>query len=135
VPDPTCEGEVLPPRRHPGGRKLGARDALLATADGAPMGAVATVRAVLTAVRQKKLPAKLAKELLVRVAPPARAAVTVDLPAIVDAASHAAAQAAILEAVSSGRVPPVEGKALGEVARRAYEAVRIAQRARLLRTT
>jgi len=134
VPDPICEGEVLPPR-HPGGRKVGSRDGLLATADGAPPDAVSTVRAVLTAVRQKKLSAKLARELLIRVAPPARATVTVELPAITDAASHAAAQAAILEAVSRGRVPPAEGKALGEVARRAFEAVKVAQRARLLRTT
>jgi hypothetical protein len=131
VPDPICEGEVLPPR-HPGGRKLGSRDVLLATADGAPADAVATVRAVLTAVRQKKLSAKLARELLVRVAPPARPTVTVDLPAITDAASHAAAQAAILEAVSSGRVPPAEGKALGEVARRTYEAMKSARRAQML---
>jgi len=135
VPDPICEGEVLPPRRHPGGRKLGSRDALLATADGAPPDVVATVRAVLTAVRQRKLSGKLARELLVRVAPPARATVSVALPKIVDAASHAAAQAAILEAVSSGRVPPAEGKALGDVARRTFEAVKLAQRARLLRTT
>jgi hypothetical protein len=98
------------------------------TADGAPAEAVATVRAILTAVRQKKLSAKLAKELVMRVVPPARATVRVTLPKIVDAATHADAQALILAAVTSGRISPSEGRQLSELASRTYDAVKLATR-------
>ncbi len=76
----------------------------LAAAGGEPAGTA--VEAVLAAVREGKITSKLAREVLVRLIPPAKPPVTLRLPVVRDAKFYAAVTQAVLRADTAGKIAP-----------------------------
>src|SRR5688572_5187414 len=74
------------------------------TATGEPAGAA--VEAVLAAVRDGQITSKLAREVLVRLIPPAKPVVKLRLPAIRDARSFKVANQAVMRAAAAGKIAP-----------------------------
>ena len=99
-------------------------------ATGEPTSAV--VEQLLSALRKGEITSKFAREVLVRALPPAKPTVRVPLPAIVDAASYAAACRRIMRASATGRVAPSDAAVLLRNAKATFDATRADQRARLL---
>jgi len=100
-------------------------------ATGEPTSAV--VEQLLSALRKGEITSKFAREVLVRALPPSRRTVRVALPKITDAESYAAATQRILRAAATGKLAPADAVVMMRAAKGAYEAVRAAERARLLR--
>ncbi len=100
----------------------------LAAAGGEPAGT--TVEAVLAAVREGKITSKLAREVLVRLIPPAKPTVTLRLPVVRDARSYAAATQAVVRAAAAGKIAPSDAVLLQRGLKVAWEATRSAARQR-----
>jgi len=94
--------------------------------------AAAVVEALLGALRKGEITSKLAREVLVRVLPPSRRTVRLPLPAIVDAASFAAACRRIMRASAIGKIAPADASILLRNAKATFDATRADQRSRLL---
>jgi hypothetical protein len=97
---------------------------------GQPAGPV--IEALLTALRQGTISPKLGREMLIRLVPPAKPTVRLPLPKITDAESYAAATQRILKAAAMGKIAPADAVVMMRAAKGAYEAVRAAERVRLL---
>jgi len=91
------------------------------------------IEALLGALRQGTISPKLGREMLVRLVPPAKPTVQLPLPKITDAESYAAATRRILKAAATGKLAPADAVVMMRAAKGAYEAVRVAERVRLLR--
>jgi hypothetical protein len=89
---------------------------------------LAVVEALQAAVEQGRISPKLGREMLVRLVPPKKATAQVNLPAITDAASYAAACRAIMAAAGEGRIAPTDATALLRAAKATFEAVKLFQR-------
>jgi hypothetical protein len=97
-------------------------------APGEPAGAA--VAAVLQAVGEGKITPKLAREVPVRLIPPAKPTVRLRLPAIVDGASYAAACRRIMRASATGKIAPGDAVLLMRGAKAAWDTARAEQRQR-----
>ena len=124
-------GRLAGRRGTAGARSARGRDRLLRLADLAlaptPEEATRILHAVLSGVKRKAISERFAAKLLDKMLPnakPARSRPTValDLPKVTDAVSFATAQAEILRAVAGGEMSPAEGKAMGDVLTRTWEA-------------
>lgn len=113
----TIQGrEQRPPRLVPAGQAAG------------PAGPV--IETLVAAIGQGTISPKLAREMLVRLVPPAKATVRLTLPRIVDAASHAEACRRITAAAAAGKIAPADATALLKIVRMAWTAQRDADRER-----
>lgn len=108
--------EQRPPRLVPAGQAAG------------PAGPV--IETLVAAIGQGTISPKLAREMLVRLVPPAKATVRLPLPKIVDAASHAEACRRIAAAAAAGKIAPADAAALLKIVRMAWTAQRDADRER-----
>jgi hypothetical protein len=105
----TVETQIIPPETAP----------------------LAIVEDLKAAVLRGELTSKLARELLVRLAPPARVPrMPLELPEVVDAQSYAAASQLVLQATAEGRLTANDGLALLRLAKGTLEAHRTAERTR-----
>jgi hypothetical protein len=94
----------------------------------APLAIVEDLKA---AVLRGELTSKLARELLVRLAPPARVPrMPLELPEVVDAQSYAAATKVVLRAAAAGQLAPGDALTLLRLAKVTLEAHRLAARSR-----
>jgi hypothetical protein len=91
---------------------------------------VAVVEALQAAVEQGRISPKLGREMLIRLVPPKKATVRLELPVIRDAASYAEACRMVLAAAADGRIAPVDATQLLRAAKATFEAVRVAERTR-----
>ena len=91
---------------------------------------VAVVEALQAAVEQGRISPKLGREMLIRLVPPKKATVRLDLPAIVDAGTYAAASQLVLRAAAEGRIAPSDTTQLLRAAKATFEAVRLFERTR-----
>lgn len=112
----TREQKQRPPRLVPAGQAAG------------PAGPV--IETLVAAIGQGTISPKLAREMLVRLVPPAKATVRLTLPRIVDAASHAEACRRITAAAAAGKIAPADATALLKIVRMAWTAQRDADRER-----
>jgi hypothetical protein len=91
---------------------------------------VAVVEALQAAVEQGRISPKLGREMLIRLVPPKKATVSLELPAITDATSYAVVCQMVLAAAADGRIAPADATQLLRVAKTTLEATRIAERSR-----
>ena len=99
------------------------------TATGEP---AALVEQLLAALRRGEISQRVGREVLVRLLPPSRRTVRLPLPAIVDAASFAAACRRIMRASATGKIAPADASILLRNAKATFDATRADQRSRLL---
>jgi hypothetical protein len=91
----------------------------------------AVVEALQSAVENGRLSPKFARELLVRLAPPAKAPLArIELPPITDAESFHRACAVVMTATADGRIAPADATQLLRACKLAFDAARIAERTR-----
>lgn len=110
----TIQGrEQRPPRLVPAGQAAGP-----------------VIETLVAAIGQGTISPKLAREMLVRLVPPAKATVRLPLPRIVDAASHAEACRRITAAAAAGKISPADATALLKIVRMVWTAQRDADRER-----
>ena len=95
---------------------------------GQPAGQV--IETLVAAIGRGTISPKLGREMLVRLVPPAKAAVRLALPKITDAASYAAATQRIMRASSTGKISPADAAVLLRNAKATFQAVSAANRAR-----
>jgi hypothetical protein len=89
----------------------------------------AVVERIQSAVENGRLSPKFARELLVRLAPPARVPrMPLELPPIEDARSFLEVSQAIMAAAGAGQLAPADAVALLRAAKSTFEAVRTYQR-------
>ena len=91
---------------------------------------VAVVEALQAAVEQGRISPKLGREMLIRLVPPKKATVSLELPVITDAASYAEACRVVMAAAGEGRIAPTDATQLLRAAKATFEAVRVAERTR-----
>jgi len=105
----TVETQIIPPETAP----------------------LAIVEDLKAAVLRGELTSKLARELMVRLAPPARAPrARLELPPVVDAPSYAAAAQLVLQAAGAGQLAPGDALTLLRLAKITLEAHRLVERTR-----
>ena len=89
---------------------------------------VAVVEALQAAVEQGRISPKLGREMLIRLVPPKKATVSLELPAITDAGSYAAACRVVMAALAAGRITPSDAPQLLRACKMSFEAARVFQR-------
>jgi hypothetical protein len=98
------------------------------TATGEPAGAA--VEAVLAAVRGGQITSKLAREVLVRLIPPAKPTVKLRLPTIRDARSFRLANQVVMRAAAAGKIAPSDAILMQRGLKATWQAVQAEMRNR-----
>jgi hypothetical protein len=98
------------------------------TATGEPAGAA--VEAVLAAVRDGQITSKLAREVLVRLIPPAKPTVKLRLPTIRDARSFKVANQTVMRAAAAGKIAPSDAILMQRGLKATWQAVQAEMRNR-----
>ena len=92
--------------------------------------ATTVIEGLLAALHRGEITSKVMRELVVRLAPPARPMVRLPLPAIVDATSYAKACRRIMAASTSGKITPGDAATLLRNAKATWSAAVAAARQR-----
>jgi hypothetical protein len=116
-----------PQRAQTNGGAAASSAEALTLAGRAPVDIAATLQA---AVEQSHILPKLWRELLIRLVPPKRPTVVIDLPKITGPEAYLTACQRVLEAVATGQLAPADAATVLRMAKTTLEAARLVERTR-----